>query len=141
MEINLDTVSQMIEGNQGFHKFLNMKMLEYSEENAVLTIGLPFKDDYARLPSVGDYHGGILASAMDVAGTFACMMKCGRVTPTMNLRIDYLKPAVKCDLRITAEVVRAGRNSAVADVKAQDAEGTLYAVARGGWAVMNASKE
>ena len=58
----------------------------------------------------------------------------GHGVPTMNLRIDYLRPAVGSDLVATAVVRRAGRTAAVCDVDVHDDQGRLVAVGRGTWA-------
>lgn len=117
----------------GFHAFLDMRMESADEQRQTLALRLPYHAKYARIEAMGDYHGGILASLLDVAGTFACSLAAGRITPTINLRTDYLKNPAKCDLIATARVIRLGKTVAVADVEIRDDVGTLYAIARGDW--------
>lgn len=136
MDFTLENVKKLIESNQGFHSTLKMRLIAYDADAGRLTVRLPYRDAYARIPDIGDYHGGVLASVLDVVGTFACMLKCKAMTPTMNLRTDFLKAPVKCDLIVTANVLRSGRKVAVADISATDDVGTLYAVGRGSWSVI-----
>ena len=117
----------------GFHRILQLDLLDYDPESQRLRLSLPFRDDYARLPHVGDYHGGVLAAALDVAGTFVSALAAGRVVATANLRTDYLRSPVRIDLIATAHIVRAGRTTIVADASLADETGKLFATARGTW--------
>ncbi len=55
----------------------------------------------------------------------------GGGVPTINLRIDYLRPAVGDALTGTARVRRAGRTVALVDVDVYDEQQNLVAVGRG----------
>ena len=58
-------------------------------------------------------------------------MAVGGGVPTINLRIDYLRPAVGSVLTGTARVRRAGRTVALVDVDVYDEQRVLVAVGRG----------
>jgi uncharacterized protein (TIGR00369 family) len=58
-------------------------------------------------------------------------MMLGDGIPTINLRIDYLKPAIGDALTATAKVRRTGRTVAVIDVDVMDDKGSLVALGRG----------
>ena len=49
----------------------------------------------------------------------------------MNFRTDYLRPAIKTNLRAEARVRRVGRTVGVVDVDVLDDSGKLVAVGRG----------
>lgn len=132
MQINLGTIFQWLSG--GFHDVLKMSIVEHDADKGLLTLALPYRDAYARLPSVGDYHGGVLSAFLDVAGTFVAALATGGPAATVNMRTDFLRPPVKIDLLATAKIVRAGRSVIVCDVEVTDADGRQYAVARGTWA-------
>ena len=51
--------------------------------------------------------------------------------PAINLRIDYLRPAVGTGLRATAALRRAGRSIARLDIDLHDDDDRLIAVGRG----------
>lgn len=57
-----------------------------------------------------------------------------RFAATLNLHVDYLRPA-SGDLITTASMLRLGKSAAVVDVVAADAAGTAVAVARGNWMI------
>jgi len=55
----------------------------------------------------------------------------GRGLPTVDLRIDYLRPAQKGDLFAEAAVVKGGRTLGVADITVTNGAGKKIAVGRG----------
>ncbi len=55
---------------------------------------MPLAPEYERYPGTGQFHGGAIASLIDVAGDFALVLQVGGGVPTINLRIDYLRPAI-----------------------------------------------
>ena len=77
------------------------------------------------------FHGGPIASLIDIAGDMAVAVKAGGGVPTISLRVDYLRPSVGPFLMATARVRRFGRTIAVADVDVTDDQGRLCAVGRG----------
>jgi uncharacterized protein (TIGR00369 family) len=54
--------------------------------------------------------------------------------PTIDLRVDYLRPARRGPLTATGQTVRVGRTVSVADVEVRDESATLVAVGRGVYA-------
>jgi acyl-coenzyme A thioesterase PaaI-like protein len=42
----------------------------------------------------GQWHGGPIAAIIDTVGDYALVMLLGRPLPTVNFRVDYLRPAV-----------------------------------------------
>jgi len=83
--------------------------------------------------SVGtrQYHGGAIASLIDIAGDYALWAMLGFGVPTINIRIDYLRPASDTRLRAQARVRRAGRTVGVVDIDVLDDQDRLVAVGRG----------
>ena len=51
--------------------------------------------------------------------------------PTINIRIDYLRPASDTRLHAQARVRKAGRTVGVVDIDVLDDQGRLIAVGRG----------
>lgn len=78
----------------------------------------------------------VIASVIDTAGDFAVGMMVGRGLPTINFRVDYLKPAVDTALIAVSRVRRAGRSVGVADVDVFDEKGALLAVGRGTYSTL-----
>jgi uncharacterized protein (TIGR00369 family) len=51
--------------------------------------------------------------------------------PTINLRIDFLRPASATDLRAVARIRRAGRTVGVVDIDVIDEQDRVIAIGRG----------
>ncbi len=77
------------------------------------------------------YHGGVVAALIDLAGHAAVAVKIGRMAPTIDLRIDYLRPSEGSDLIARARLPKAGRTVARVDIEVVDTQGRLIAVGRG----------
>jgi uncharacterized protein (TIGR00369 family) len=114
-----------------FISFLQMRAESVDHEAMAITCRMPLQPALERRAGTAQFHGGPIASFIDVVGDFAIGMMAGGGVPTMNLRIDYLKPAVGEHLTGTARVRRRGRSVAIVDIDVSDAKGSLVAVGRG----------
>ncbi|WP_420448108.1 PaaI family thioesterase [Candidatus Palauibacter sp.] len=77
------------------------------------------------------YHGGPVASLIDIAGDMVVAVRAGGGVPTISLRVDYLRPCTGPWLRATGRLRRYGRTISVSDVDVHDDQGRLCAVGRG----------
>lgn len=117
-----------------FISTLGLEVIELDYETTEITVRM------ARLPSMerkagsGQFHGGPVAAFIDTVGDYALGMMLGGGVPTINLRIDYLKPAFGEALTAVARVRRHGRTVAVVDIDVSDVKGSLVAVGRGTYA-------
>jgi uncharacterized protein (TIGR00369 family) len=91
---------------------------------------LPFSEELRSHHSGAVAHGGATYALADTVGGAAVISIVGDVTPTVDMRIEYLSPATT-DLVATAEVIRNGSSLAIAHVEVHDAEGTRVATAQG----------
>jgi len=91
---------------------------------------LPLRDEHSSNPGSTIAHGGVTYSLADTVGGAAVVSLSGTVSPTVDMRMDYLAPATD-DLRAEADVVRSGGSVAVVDVEVYDADGHHVASARG----------
>jgi uncharacterized protein (TIGR00369 family) len=114
-----------------FIKFCNMRVTEVDAERERIVVIMPMRPELERGLGTGQYHGGPIASLIDVAGDFALVLKTRGAVPTINFRVDYLRPATNTTLTATAWVRRAGRTVGVVDVDVHDDAGNLVAVGRG----------
>ncbi len=57
----------------------------------------------------GSLHGGVVATLLDAAATFALIASTGIDWSTVDLRVDFLRPAPLAALEVRGHVVRAGR--------------------------------
>ena len=78
-----------------FSKLLGMEMLEYSP--GIVRLKLPYRDDLAGDPDSGIIHGGVITALLDNAAGAAVATRFTRLqaVATLDLRIDYMRPADK----------------------------------------------
>jgi uncharacterized protein (TIGR00369 family) len=113
-----------------FHAVLAPQAHEIDAETGEVVIRLAYRPEFGRDPVAGGYHGGVIATLIDLAGHAAVATHIGRPAPTIDLRIDYLRPAPGVTLLARARVLRAGRSVARADIDVI-ADGVVVAVGRG----------
>ena len=114
-----------------FISTLKLEVLEVDHEKSEITLRMPLDAGLERRLGTKQFHGGPIASFIDITGDFAIGIMVGGGVPTINLRIDYLKPAVGDALTATARVRRSGRTVAVVDIDVMDEKGGLVALGRG----------
>ncbi len=112
-----------------FHKWLGLDLAELTEDAIKLTV--PWREEFVVNTKVGYTHGGVLASLIDIAADYALAAKLGGPIPTVDLRVDYHRPALKCTLTVTANVIRLGRTFSTAEARVFDADDALVASGRG----------
>ena len=114
-----------------FLSFLRLRVVALDHDAGTLTVSMPLRPELERRLGTGQFHGGPIAAFIDSVGDYAIGMALGGGVPTINLRIDYLRPAVGGSLSATARVRRAGRTVALVDVDVYDEQQALVAVGRG----------
>jgi uncharacterized protein (TIGR00369 family) len=112
-----------------YHDFLRLEAVSADAESVVLR--LPNRPEFRLAPDSEAIHGGILASLVDVTGHAAVACTTGRVSPTIDLRIDFLALARGEALVATGRLLKAGRSIARADVEVRDSSGVLVVAGRG----------
>lgn len=105
--------------------------VEYADDGEAVG-RLPLQPHHSSNRDVEIAHGGVTYSLADTVGAAAVMSESGTVTPTIDMRMDYLAP-VTDDVRAEAEVVRLGGSLGVARVElyAEDGKDTHVATAHG----------
>lgn len=115
-----------------FISTMSLQVLEVDHENSTLSVRMPIRDEYERSQaSSKQFHGGAIAALIDVVGDFAIGMLVGGGVPTMNLRIDYLRPGIGDYLDGKAVVRKTGKSAAVVDIDIHCPQGKLVAIGRG----------
>jgi uncharacterized protein (TIGR00369 family) len=123
---------QAIFDRSPFIAFMGIKVLAVDHEKESFSARMPLRAELQR--SIGapkQFHGGPVAAFIDTVGDFAVGMVVGSGVPTMNLRIDYLRPAVGDYLDAIARIRRLGKTTAVVDVDVLAPDGQLVAIGRG----------
>ncbi len=114
-----------------FMSFLGLRVTAVDHARGELTVSMPMREEIERGAGTAQFHGGPIAAFIDCVGDFAVALVVGGGVPTINIRIDYLKPAVGKTLTATARVRRSGRTVSVVDVDVYDDAKSLVAVGRG----------
>jgi uncharacterized protein (TIGR00369 family) len=114
-----------------FQGLLGLRLESFDVNAQTLTLRSVFGPLVERATGTGQYHGGVIASLIDIAGDFALIAVLGYGVPTINFRVDYLRPAMHSDLLAVARVRRAGRTVGVVDIDVSDSSGRLIALGRG----------
>jgi uncharacterized protein (TIGR00369 family) len=132
--------TDLIENQIPFNNLLGVKVV--SLEKGVCKLMIPYRPELH-----GDFrrkalHGGVISMLVDTCGGFAVWSMC-QITDkiaTIDMRVDYLKPALECDLVAVSQVKLLGNrvgNAATALYCAADpsvvvAEGrSVYNIRRG----------
>ena len=123
-------------GRSPFIAFLGLTVTEADPTRQLVTMTLPMRPEFERGPGSGQWHGGPIAAVIDTVGDYALVMMLSRPLPTINFRVDYLRPAVNTALTATARVRRAGRSVGVVDVDVTDGDGNLVAVGRAAYSTL-----
>src|SRR6478736_9954108 len=116
--------------NSPFISFLGLKVIEADTAKERVTMRCEMRPEFERGKGTGQWHGGPLAAIIDTVGDYALIMALRRGLPTINFRVDYLRPAIKTALTTTARVRRAGKSVGVVDVDVFNDQGALVAVGR-----------
>ncbi len=120
-----------------FIAWLGLSVRDVNHEQGELTVLAPMRPEFERGAASGQWHGGPLAAVIDTVGDFAVGMLLGRGLPTINFRVDYLRPAVNTALTAVARVRRNGRSVGVADVDLYNDQGALVAIGRATYATLS----
>ena len=91
---------------------------------------LPVADHLRSSPGGEVLHGGATYALADTVGGAAVISLSRDVSPTVDMRIDYLAP-VTTDIHATAEVIRHGLALSMVHVQVHDEDGTRVATAQG----------
>lgn len=85
-----------------------------------MTVRLPFQEGLVGNPETGVLHGGGLSALIDTACGFLAMSMLEPLQPvaTLDLRVDFLRPAVSADVFCEAEVYRVTRSVVFARARA-----------------------
>lgn len=111
--------------------FMGLEVLAVDHEREEIVIRMPMRPEFERKAGTQQFHGGPIASFIDITGDFAIGMMVGGGVPTINLRVDYLRPAVGKALTGMARVRRQGRTVALVDIEVKDEQDRLVAIGRG----------
>lgn len=113
-----------------FTRFLAMKVTDCDPTAGTVTLRLPSRIEIQRMDGSPQIHGGPIAALIDTAGDLAVAQSVGGPVPTIDMKVDYLRPVMGDWVEAHAKTRRVGRTVGVADVDLFDAEGRLCAIGR-----------
>tara|TARA_B100000902_G_C26611161_1_gene575183 strand:- start:3 stop:422 length:420 start_codon:yes stop_codon:yes gene_type:complete len=128
--LNKDQVQTLLDDSP-YIGFMNLEVVSMDLDKDEIVIKMPMRPEFERRAGTGQYHGGAIAALIDIAGDYALVMKVGGGVPTINFRVDFLRPGTNTSLTATATTRRLGRSVAVVDIDVHDDQGKLCAVGRG----------
>ena len=111
-----------------FQRLIGLELIR--AEDGAVEMRLPWRDELGREDHSDWFHGGVISALIDIAGDYAIASRLGRAVPTIDLRVDYLRPARRGDLRALARAVKIGKTVGVADVELRDANDAVVAIGR-----------
>ena len=121
-----------------FNAFLDLEVVSANPEKQEVVMRLKMRPEFERLAGSGQWHGGPIAAAIDIVGDYALAMLFGKPLPTINLRVDYLRPA-KDALTLAARIRRSGKTVGVVDVDVLDQAGALVAIGRANYSTVTSA--
>ncbi|MEM6413815.1 MAG: PaaI family thioesterase [Pseudomonadota bacterium] len=118
-----------------FHRWLKLQAEALNKETGQLTLSAPIRENAEQYVGSGKAHGGVIAAIIDTTAAYACFISLDRVVSTINLRVDYLRPALGERLEATSRVQRLGRSIGVIDVEVRSGD-KLVAIGRTDFSVV-----
>jgi uncharacterized protein (TIGR00369 family) len=131
-----------------FNRVLGLKITGLKPERVVGRIEM--RDELVGAPSHGRLHGGVISAGLDSMAGLAVMAAIGArhmdeapmqrlqrfaKLGTIDLRIDYLRPAISQSFELRAEVLRLGSRVASTRMEFFGADGKLLASGAGAYIV------
>lgn len=139
-ESHIELFRKVLEEFIPFNKYLGLTLLDISDGQVRALV--PFRPELVGDPRIQAVHGGVISAAMDAVGGLAGMTTLTSIEDkivTIDMRIDYLRPARNTDLIIEATLVRSGNRIITTSMKAmRKDDNTLVAEGR---AVYNVSRK
>ncbi|WP_459615186.1 PaaI family thioesterase [Bordetella sp. 2513F-2] len=121
-----------------FHAVLGPQAVAADAAQGVVVVRLPYQPAFGRAAGSDAVHGGVVAALIDLSAHAAVAVQTGRMAPTIDLRIDYLRPAPAADLYATARTLKVGRAVARVDVEIRAAaDAPLLAAGRGTFSTLD----
>lgn len=139
---HLGLVRELIESQIPFNRVLGIRVVSLAVGRAVLEI--PFRDSLIGDSQRPALHGGVLSALMDTAGGAAVFtaIGAGDRCSTIDLRVDYLRPARLATIQARAEVLRVGNRVGVTNIRVThpDAPDEVVAEGKGVYSVKRAGE-
>ena len=111
-----------------FNAWLGLELADW--DDAGITIRFGMRPELCGHATLRALHGGIIAAVLDVGCSMAVMARTGQSLFTVDMRVDYLRPATGSAFTLRGEVVRLGRTLATSDARLYSDATELLATGR-----------
>jgi uncharacterized protein (TIGR00369 family) len=118
-----------------FVAFLDLDPVAFDAQAQTLDLRIAFRPEFQRGAEPGRWHGGLISALIDTAGDFVVIAMCRHAPPTVNFRVDYLKPAAGAFLVAKARLRRQGRTMAFVDIDVVDEADAVVALGRANYSM------
>ncbi len=108
--------------------------LEISYTDQTCVVEVPVRD-FMFNPQ-GSLHGGVIAFALDVSMGHLLRRTVGRPGITLEMKTQYLRPALSGRVRCEARLLKPGRSINYLESRMTDEDGKLLAVATSTWQLL-----
>ena len=144
----IEGLKQIFEEKIVFNQVLGLKITALQPERVVASIAM--KPELIGHYAHNRMHGGVISAGLDAMGGLACMAAIGArhmdESPgqrllrfaklgTIDLRVDYLRPAIGAHFELRAEVMRLGSRVASTRMEFLGPDGKLLSCGSGAYIV------
>lgn len=120
-----------------FVAFMGLELASFDPPAGTLALAMRLKPEFERSAGhTGRWHGGVVSALIDTAGDFALIMTHDAPPPTINIRVDYLRPITGRTITATATIRKSGRSVAFVDIDVTTEDGVLVAIGRANYATV-----
>ena len=127
--LTVDEMQTMIT-RSSFNRLFAPEIVEADHDAGQLTVSVRMSGHLERQPGTKQWHGGALSAVVDIVGCYTLAMVVNDLCPTINFRIDYLRPAVETDLVAVGKIIQVGKSVGVVDVEVLNGDTKVVAVGR-----------
>jgi uncharacterized protein (TIGR00369 family) len=113
-----------------YHKWLLPELVTVNDEEGSVTVRLVIRPELGNSEERTDLHGGVVSALVDIAGHAAVAAKVRHSVPTVDMRVDYLRPAGGKEITAFAKIVKFGRMLSLVDIRLTDDQNKVVAVGR-----------
>src|SRR5690348_6486291 len=112
-----------------YHQWLGLKVVALDADG--IELKATWREEWVVNPERRYTHGGVLAALVDLAADWALVARTGRGVPTLDMRVDYHRPAMPGDLLARGRAIKWGSQFSVAQAEVFDKDDALVASGRG----------
>ena len=118
-----------------FCRWLDLRVIRAADGE--IDIFAPWREEIVSNPDLRFTHGGVLATLVDTAASFAIATRLGRPPQTIDMRVDYHAMAQSGDLVARGKILRLGRTIGSAEAAIFDTANRMVSSGRATFLVVD----